>query len=196
MEEYQSNSNKSREEDRREKIEKVTNGTVTQRNGSATDKTFGGLIHATVNDICEYVIYEVLIPTIKRTAYDIICNSAGMVFGEKNASNKTANANRVSYREYYEKKDRPSYLRSDRNVNSYSYKDLIFTDRGDAESVLERMYEILERYDAVSIAELFELSGEPSSYTDNKYGWTDLRDARVRPVRGGYIIQLPRAITL
>ena len=169
---------------------------MTQRRKSGIDKLGSIFLAGDVEDVKEYIIEDVLIPTIKRAFYDIICNGMGMMLGERNP-NKGNQSSRVSYRSYY---DRPDERKSRNNSNqsrlNYGYKDLIFDNRGDAEVVLEQMFELLDRYDAVSIADLFDLAGESSNYTDNKYGWTNLEDARVQPVRGGYIIQLPRATTL
>lgn len=194
MEEYKSNSDRSKNQKRR--AEKVITGGVTQRRKSGIDKLGSIFLAGDVEDVKEYIIEDVLIPTIKRAFYDIICNGMGMMLGERNP-NKGNQSSRVSYRSYY---DRPDERKSRNNSNqsrlNYGYKDLIFDNRGDAEVVLEQMFELLDRYDAVSIADLFDLAGESSNYTDNKYGWTNLEDARVQPVRGGYIIQLPRATTL
>ena len=44
--------------------------------------------------------------------------------------------------------------------SNYSYNDLVFNNRGDAEVVLERMYELLDHFETVSVADLFDLAGE------------------------------------
>lgn len=199
MEEYKSNSDRSKNQSQevpQRRAEKVITGGVTQRRKSGIDKLGSIFLAGDVEDVKEYIIEDVLIPTIKRAFYDIICNGTGMLLGERN-SNKGSQSSRVSYRAYYDRSDeRKSRDNSNQSRSNYSYKDLIFDNRGDAEVVLEQMFELLDRYDAVSIADLFDLAGESSNYTDNKYGWTNLADARVQPVRGGYVIQLPRATTL
>lgn len=199
MEEYKSNSDRSKNQSQevpQRRAEKVITGGVTQRRKSGIDKLGSIFLAGDVEDVKEYIIKDVLIPTIKRAFYDIICNGTGMLLGERNP-NKGNQSSRVSYRAYYDRPDeRKSGNNSNQSRSNYSYKDLIFDNRGDAEVVLEQMFELLDRYDAVSIADLFDLAGESSNYTDNKYGWTNLEDARVQPVRGGYIIQLPRATTL
>ena len=58
------------------------------------------------------------------------------------------------------------------------------------------MDELIEHYGIVSVADLYDLVGITGSYTDNKYGWTDIRTAQVVRVRDGYKIKLPRAIPL
>ena len=40
------------------------------------------------------------------------------------------------------------------------------------------------------------LVGVSGNYTDNKYGWTDIRNASVIRVRDGYMIKLPKALPL
>lgn len=200
MEEYKSNSDRSKgqaQEVPKKRAEKVITGTAIQRRKSGIGKLGSIFLANDVSDVKDYIVEDVLIPTIKRAFYDIVCNGTGMLLGERNHG-RGGQANHVSYRAYYDRQD-------DRKVGSggngrskvnYSYNDLIFSSRGDAEVVLERMYELLDHFDAVSIADLFDLAGESCSYTDNKYGWTNLDDARVQPVRGGYIIDLPRATTL
>ena len=58
------------------------------------------------------------------------------------------------------------------------------------------MDELIATYGLVSVADLYDLVGIAGSYTDNKYGWTDIRNASVVRVRDGYVIKLPRALPL
>ena len=74
--------------------------------------------------------------------------------------------------------------------------DIILDNRGEAEEVLLRMDEIVATYGTVSVADLYDLVGITGAYTDNKYGWTDIRSASVVRVRDGYMIKLPRALPL
>ena len=41
-----------------------------------------------------------------------------------------------------------------------------------------------------------DLVGVTGNYTDNKYGWTNIRNAEVVRVRDGYRIKLPRALPI
>ena len=204
MSEYQSNSNRMKEEQKQDlpqrRAEKVISGTATQRKKNGLDKLGSIFIANDVKDVKNYILQDVLIPTIKRAFFDIICNGTGMLLGERNPQRGGGPANKVSYRSYYDNRDdrrtTASSNNGSREKSNYSYNDLVFNNRGDAEVVLERMYELLDHFDAVSVADLFDLAGESCNYTDNKYGWTNLDDARVQSVREGYIIQLPRATTL
>jgi hypothetical protein len=104
---------------------------------------------------------------------------------------------RIQYGSYYQSQNPPqnSGNARQRAEARYSYNDLVFDTRGDAEVVLANMRGLLTEYRAVSIADMFDLAEltSPNGYTDNKYGWTDLSTARVIRVNGGYMIDLPRA---
>ena len=52
---------------------------------------------------------------------------------------------------------------------------------------------MLETYGVVSVADMYDLVGITCNYTDNKYGWTNLRNAEPVRVRDGYMLKLPKA---
>lgn len=53
---------------------------------------------------------------------------------------------------------------------------------------------IIEEYDVASVADLYDLVGISRKFTDQRYGWDNLSDARVERLRdGGYILRMPRA---
>ncbi len=70
--------------------------------------------------------------------------------------------------------------------------DIVFSRRGDADAVLDEMDEIISKYGLASVADLYELAGVTSNFTDQRYGWTTTRNARVIRVYGGYAIELPK----
>lgn len=200
-EEYKSNSHRSKEQGREpmetKKIEKVVTGAVRQRKKSGLSKAGNIFMPGDVDSVKSYILMDVLVPSIKRAISDIVCNGINMLLGEPTRG-KGGNGigAKVSYRQYYRDPDeRRDYARP-RAQAQYSYDDIIFDNRGDAEEVLYRMEELLERFDVVSVADLFDMAGISCNYTDNKYGWTDLHSAHVERVRDGYIINLPRATSL
>ena len=77
-----------------------------------------------------------------------------------------------------------------------STNDIIIENRGEAEDVLSRMDELIDQYGLVSVADLYDLVGINGNYTDNKYGWFNIRTASVVRVRDGYMIKLPKAVPL
>ena len=55
------------------------------------------------------------------------------------------------------------------------------------------MDEMLDRFKVVTVLDMYDAAGKTAPYTADKYGWSDLREAKVVPVRGGYVVKLPRA---
>jgi hypothetical protein len=82
---------------------------------------------------------------------------------------------------------------SRRARSTHAFDEIIIPTRNEAEEVLDRMHDILSKYESVTVADLYELTGVSSAHTDHKWGWTDLRGARVGRVRGqgGYLLDLP-----
>ncbi len=192
MENYKSNSHKSREK----KVEKIISGNVKKSPKSSLRKFVDVFVSDDVTNVKNYIISDILIPTIKKTLYDMVTNSLDMtLYGNDEKNRRNSSASRVSYGKYY---DEPRSRRSDtdRSSRGYNYDSLSFDRRKDAEDVLARMDELMETYGVVSVGDLYDLVGITGSYTDEKYGWTDIRSAQIVSFRGGYTIKLPRAIPI
>ena len=144
-----------------------------------------------------YIFSEVLLPAAKKLVSDIVTNGIDMLlYGE--IKNKKGNSSKVSYSRYYDdRRDRSRDYRSPVVRNNFDYDEIIFETRGDAEAVLDAMYDILNQYKVVSVAELYDLASITThNYTCNNYGWIDLRGSSVVRVRDGYILKLPRALAI
>lgn len=200
MAEYRSNSDKSREKQTNKpvpekKIEKVVQGEVRSKKKSGLQKITDAFVPDDVANVKSYIIEDIVVPAAK----EILLDSVKAILGIncKNG-NKQTPASRVSYRQYYNNDSRRNYSSGgNRSRNSYDFDDIIIDNRGEAEEVLDRMEEIIATYGLVSVADFYELVGVPSNYTDNNYGWSNLRNAYVDRLRdGGYIIKLPRAFQL
>ena len=78
-----------------------------------------------------------------------------------------------------------------------SFDDVYFDSRGEAELVRDGMLEALDVYKQVTVADFYDLAGVTTEFTDNKFGWVDLRGIEVRrSPRYGYYIVLPKCIPL
>ena len=198
---YKPNSHKSREEQRREapetekKVEKVVKGAVKTKKNEMRKFT-DIFISEDAGNVKSYIIMDVLVPAIKKAISDVVRNGIDMIlYGDANHSKSSSGASKVSYRSYYDG-GRDHREPTARTRTGYSYDDIILDNRGEAEDVLSRMDELVATYGIVSVADLYDLVGITGNYTDNKYGWTDIRSARVERVRDGYIIKLPKALPL
>lgn len=193
MEEFKPNSHKSKEE---KKVEKIVSGTVKAKKKSEIQKFADVFIQEDVNNVGSYILQDILVPAVKKAISDIVTNGIDMIlYGETGRTKKKSSSSNISYRSYYEK-DRERDHYSSRSRSGYSYDDIIIDNRGEAEEVLSRMDELIAVYGLASVADFYELVGVTGNYTDNKYGWTDIRGASVVRVKDGYIIKLPKALPL
>ena len=62
--------------------------------------------------------------------------------------------------------------------------------------VLDTLLKLVEDYDVARVADYYQLVGRTGSWTDNEWGWTNLSDSRVRRIPEGYILELPRPVSL
>ena len=202
MTEYKSNSNRSKAEQQakapEKRAEKVVNGPVINKKKSGFSKFMDEFISEDAKNVKTYVFGEVLIPAIKKAISDIVTDGIDMIlYGESRRGGKRSSADRVSYRSYYDDRGgRLSYRDERASASRYSYDDIVLTSRAEAEDVLDRMYELMDTYGLVRVADLYDLVGITGSYTDNKYGWTSIRNAEIVRVRDGYMIKMPRAVPI
>lgn len=200
---YKSNSNKSKTEAVKQaeekRVEKVVTGKVVTKKKSGLSKFAGEFISEDAKNIKSYVIGDVLIPAFKKAISDIITDGIDIILYGGNGRSRSgrSNADRVSYRSYYDDRRPSDRLTTSRySSNSYSYDDIILDSRGEAEEVLARMDELMDTYGLVRVADLKDLVGITGSYTDNKYGWTNIRNAEIVHVRDGWMIKMPRAVAI
>lgn len=204
MDNYKPNSDalkeqRSRQRPEEKKVEKVVTGVVKTKKKSKINNFMGNIISEDAKSVKSYVFGEVLIPAIKKAISDIVTDGIDIIlYGESRGRNKRSTADRVSYRNYYD--DRGSRPRMNERqaimAGSYSYDDIILSSRGEAEDVLARMDELMDTYGLVRVADLYDLVGITGNYTDNKYGWTNIRNADIIRVRDGYMIKMPRAVPI
>lgn len=197
MEEYKSNSNKSREAavtQPEKRVEKVVSGNTRVKKKSGIQKFADIFVPEDVGDIKSYIVTTVIIPAIKKAIMDAMDM---FLYGESGSARKAGSASKVSYRSYYEKNQDRRDTRPTR-ANAFDYDNIIFDSRGDADACLDAMYDILSTYPTVSVADLYDLADMPptNNYMLNRYGWVDLSGSTIVRTRDGYILKLPRAVPL
>ena len=193
MDNYTPNSKKSKKETiEKVKVEKVVKGVVKKKKSGFLNS----FLSDDIADIKDYIIQDVLIPAAKKAIDDIVSNGISMLlYGETGRGRKSSLASRVSYRSYYDDRDRSDPKDREKNVSRTrvrEYDDIILETRAEAEEVISRLDELIEVYGIASVADLYELVGISGQHTDNKYGWTSVRDATHVRVRDGYLLKLPR----
>lgn len=177
-------------------LEKVVEGTVQTRRKPVEKK-----VAEWGMGIIKYVLHDILIPAARDTAQDAgeaairrAFNPSGVPSHRRGHNMSPYGGNPyVNYGRMANKASPGDPRALSREARTqHKFEEIIFGERVEAEHVLDRLIEQIAQYDAVSVHDLYSLSGITSEYTDQKYGWTDLRSASVHRVKGGYLINLPR----
>lgn len=199
-EDYKPNSHKFREDqttapNEKKKIEKVVRGSVKTRPKKGVSKLADIFVSEDISNVKSHIMMDVVVPAVKKVISDIVRDGIDMLlYGD--ARGNRSSSSYISYRDYTS-----NNVSSNRSINSpsrtgYNHDDIILETREEAEEVLERMDELIETYGVVSVADVYDLIGISCNYTDNKYGWTNIRNAEPIHVHGGYLLKLPKALPI
>ena len=206
-------SQKLVEETPKPKLGGAIQGGVTLKHktpGQRFTETF--LNNGDVKTVGHTILLDVIVPALKEMIFSAGRDALSMfLWGDTRASNKggLSRAGGGIVRDYSSYSSSSISRSRDRDrVNIYRpedsprYNNLVFEIRGDAENILFNMREYINTYDDIQIVKLYELIKEqtgidiPMTSQDAKYGWSDLTNATVRSVRGGYLLDLPNPIEL
>lgn len=201
MEEYRSNSNKSKntvaepvQENTEKRFDKVISADVSVKEKKTHKKIADAIFAEDIRNIGSYVFSEVIIPYFKKAIHDGVTNAIDIMFYGK--TNGQRGNGPVQYNQYYQP-NTTSYQSNRYQANVYQFKEIEFRDRGTAEMVLDQMIAALQTYGTVKVGDMYDMAGITGSYTDYKYGWTDLRSARVvRDMGNTFYLDLPKALPL
>lgn len=179
------------------KIEKVVDdgGVKVKRSlGKKFSETF---LAGDLNSVKEYLIMDILIPTIRDTMLDILHGSLDVLFGSS-PRRRSRDSGRKTYVSYdgisrsSSRREREHNREERRSRKSgFDAEDYIFDKKTDAERVFNNMVDILEEYNAVTVTDFLDSIGKSTDYTLQNYGWTNLAEGKVKRVRDGYILDLP-----
>jgi hypothetical protein len=215
MEDYPANSRaaKKRVEEPRtkaapkeKKIEKVVTGSVVQRKRSLGKRFHDTFIGSDSRSVGQYIVMDVLVPATKDMIHDVITSYVErMLFPDsrpvvrRRASSSGGGVGRINYSSSSSIRRDPREEERRRHVSSgsrsrHDFGEIVLEKRVEAEEVIDRMAAQIEEYGQVSVADLYDMVDVTSAFTDNKWGWYDLEGARVRYVRNGYLLDLPRPV--
>lgn len=159
---------------------------------------------AIINDdfdkIGEYLVSDILIPSIKQTLNALGKNFLDMLFFGEAKSNYGYGSNASSYHNAY---NTYSYNTPKRKTEMreqgdwFLFSSSSINSKGDAEVILAKLDADLRRYGRADVAALYEYANETAPHTYYGYGWYNLNEAKtVFGPDGCYCIKLPRPIPL
>ena len=207
---YPGNSKKerteaSKSETVRPQIKKIvrTGGVVRKPSvGSRVRETFAG---EGAKETGTYVFFDVIIPAIKAMLFDTITQGADRIlFGGRDVIRSgMANAPRTSKINYNKTSTDMANRYPGRNFegggreisraarSNHRFDEILIETRGEAEMVLDTMQDLISRFQWVSVPEFYSMVDVTAEFTDEKWGWTNISTAQIRPSRGKYVLILP-----
>jgi hypothetical protein len=213
VDEFPSNSHKAREpklvvppKTEEKRAERVVEGEVVRRKKPLGKRFTETFFSGDARGVFSYILVDVLLPAAKDTIADAFSTGIErMLFGEvRSASRRTGSrpsgsGGFVSYNRYSSPNQNAPRREDPRNTGisqraraSHDFDEIILATRAEAEEVIGRLFDIVARYETATVADLYELVGEEAKFTDDKWGWTDVRGSGVTRVRNGYLLELPR----
>lgn len=176
-------------------IKKIINGAAKKKSRTKSEKIKHSFIPEDLNIIGDYILRDILVPSIKNIIFE---SFKTILFGEDKDEiirSSTSKFSRVAYDKKYGDSIYKRYKPS--GTTPFDYDDIVFESKMDAELVLDELYDVLERYNVVTLNDFYDMAGESNdNYQYSKYGWTDLKGSRIISVREGYIIKLPKLIRI
>lgn len=159
-----------------------------------------------------YLIFQVALPGARDLLSDILIGGIEKyVYGEAYEgsgrrrgfrSTTPTSPGYVSYNRYSQatRKVSPEAPRagalSVQDRANHRFDQIVLESRVKAEEVLDKLFDLISRYQIVSVAEFYKLVGETSNFTDEKWGWADISAANIQRTRDGYLVNLPQPVPL
>jgi hypothetical protein len=199
MEEFPPNSKKVKARER-EPVQRVTSTSAVRRKkplGKQFSRTF---FSGNARTAWDYSITNVMIPMIQDTFIEFVQSGIERLIRGEHRSRRPGQSyyGHVNYAGYRQQRqpqdDRPPMPRMlPRAAKTRQiFDEIIIPSRQEAEEVIDRLYDLISKYESATVADLYELTGLNSSHVDHTWGWTSLRGASVGRVRGGgYLLDLP-----
>jgi len=160
------------------------------------------IVEDSIENAREKTLDEIVIPGVKTLIFDTLTDMLDIIlFGGEGApmgrySASAGASKRMSYSKFYEEKSAKKNRDGRSYRDAYEADDIILDTRNQANNVLNTLYGHIRKYGQVSVATYYDIVGVTGEWTDNRYGWTNINGAGIKPVRDGFMIILPPATLL
>lgn len=199
MENYKPNSNKSKQlasEQPERRAQKVVAGGAKVKKKSELRKFADNFVSEDAGKVGSYLFTDVIVPGLVKIITDSLKDGVDIIFkgasGRNSRNSGNYPGNYVSYNSFSSNRSTETH-KAQSNKHVHSPSEITLPSRRDAEAVLNQMRGILDNYGVVTIMDLYDSVDISHSFTDAKYGWTDLRNADVARDGDGWYIKFPPA---
>jgi hypothetical protein len=207
---YPGNSQQAPKVKETKTVERVTSANAVRRKKPLGKRFAETFVNADAGSVWNYIVMDVVVPAAKDMLSDAVSQGIDqMLFGGERRWQGGPSSRRgrggsngvVSYNRAYSggvgsqqtRRDGPaSNSISRRGRATHNFDEIIIPTRVEAEEVIDRLFDLVQKFELATVADLYDLTGITGNFTDEKWGWTDLRGAGVSRVKGGYLLDLPR----
>jgi hypothetical protein len=198
--EFPANSNVSKGGSSDKKLKRITSGEVRTRKRSVRKQFQEAFVVGDMRTAIEYMLFEVALPSMRDAVVDSLTSGIERLFtgdGRRRGAgpSPSGQAPYVNYGNMFGRSAgllaSPQRSVSPRGRARHNFSEIVLSTRAEAEEVIDQMFEVIERWGEVSVADLYELLGVAADHTDQKWGWRNIGGATVRRVRDGFLLDLP-----
>lgn len=189
-------------EDREKDLKQITSAQAVRKKKSLRKRFTESFVAGDLRTAITYAIMDVLLPEAKDMVIETVHSGLErLLLGESRRYRgitrpQSGNLGYVNYSRYSTPSRSSPWTSSQRAMSRqararHDFDDILLTSRVEAEEVIDQLFNVVEKYDEATIADLYDLVGLASSHTDHKWGWTSIRGAGVTRTRDGYLLDLP-----
>lgn len=176
--------------------------------GKVKEKTFwqrvkDSFIADEVHDVKSYIVFDIIIPAVKKTFRSLVINTLdmslfGKPIGDDRRSEQRGGSTYIAYdRAYGGSRDDYSRQKPRNNNLTVGIRELdrvTFRNKEDAIEVLSYLYDNIEEYGVASVADFLGAANVEITPIAHKWAWTNLQGSSVEecPDGSGYYIRFPR----
>ena len=162
---------------------------------AARKATKGGLAYE-IREIANSLFSSLMKPTMQNLLLDFVNGALRMLVLKEDAS--SYGRAHTPYNRFFDTS--PTYQKS----SSYStvappiranpYEPVLIPTRQEAETVLYHMRARIEEFGWVTVGDLYSMCRMPSNFTQERWGWTDLKHVGIGHTNQGWFIDLPEPV--
>jgi hypothetical protein len=172
--------------------DKVLEGDIKPEKKSLMKRIADAFIAVDAKDIRNYLIFDVLIPGLKRGAEDILHMA---LYNDKKSDRVTRSRGTSSIRRLEYSSIRPARDDDDVMLNRQTLAgstDLVFPTRDKAEQALDMVYERIKACGFATLKYYYTITKQPTEWTQEKWCWRSTDGSTVVQCRSGWILKMPR----
>jgi len=173
--------------------DKFVEGDIKPEKKSLMKRIADAFIAVDAKDIKTYLIFDVLIPGLKRGAEDILHMA---LYNDNNKSGRVTRSRgesrlrRLEYSSIRPARDDDDVMLSSR-FNA-GQTDLVFPTRDKAEEALDMVAERIQDAGFATLKYYYTITRQPTEWSQASWGWRSMAGATIVQCRGGYLLKMPK----